>query len=868
MATMLRDVYPTISTDHQGLMRHATSEELIGMKATPSNAVMTFFLNTIDIDSRGIASTLGNINSKMVQISKGTKIYVDDLVFSTTNNIRVHFDGTNSIVEQMNSDDEGLNRIGSIPSYIIADPNLSSKWIRFDVHVRQFNHYTIDTDVIGTFKRIIPYDDSIWYLTATGLFKDGERNLEITYSDINYDKNLVTLRVTDSYNEQHGRHLIVELPNIYMMYEPPKRINIVVHTTKGEMDRRLIDFKPSDFKIVKMVEDYELANVEMQVISTGIINGGSNAKTLDEIRESIINNVTGPLKAPVTKAQLEEKARRDGYEISLYSDMVTHRLFTVSKNISTSLFSGDSVVPNIFLNETHLNPSVTNNNILYKYGAVIVKNETIFITKNGLTLPATDIGLLNTYTRTGGYDADTLSRYLTDNSIFFTPYTNIIYDDYQCSTFDLHDPEIDKLEILNRNIVPLIVNIDEITITTIGDEFHIEMTIAGLDTVDLLLMDLRAQLVIEPFSSSSVGYTGERLYFDNITQITKDNNKTNFIIPMESYVDKLDNILLKGDGNVNSTFVELRTNAKVYLYVPQELSMTTNLYAESGEIRKGTGVFEVTGLTTQSMRIRFGRNLHNMFNETSYGFTARKYKKYTDDIPYFHDEDIYALDEDCSSSSPLQLLHAKGDVKLDSNKEVLYQHRAGDSILEDGLPIVDTLQGIMIKSNILMLEFEYLIARTRRYNDVLSILRENIKQFLEYCDVIGANRLESTNFKYKPNMVSNYVLVEIGGQVRNVKQSIKPDIKLYIEKNANFELDIPFIGRIIHEHLDKEVVRLDEIRDALVTRLGVRTVSMRDLGIGYETEYIKMIKNRFTIGKKLTVDNRIVYDITVLVERV
>jgi len=866
--TATRKVYPTTCDSFESILRHATNDELIGLYATPSDTTITFFISGVDILENGLQSDIGD--SKVVTMTSGTRVKVGDLTFTTLNDIRIHYDGDNSVVEQTSVNDYGFNRYGSLKSYIVTD-NHGGRWIKFEAHLRQYDYEILSFDITGHFDTYIDLKgDQLWFLTADAIYEDRRLPMIITHSDIVYTQDTPTLRV--SVLEDRIR---LTLPNIYnLVGNQPSSIELTLNTTKGNININLSEYVLDEFTIHKSSDDLTLMNVTVNAFSTSVVTGGSDRKSIEEVRRCIIDNVTGALLSPVTISQLREKSLRDGYDINLYSDMTTHRLFTIGKNLPTNMFNTISSEPDIYLNKSILNPDTINYKIDYSSSGVVVKQDTLFESKNGIIKPVTDELLLDTFRGSNGMSRTRLIEYLRDHKIFYTPFTNIIYKDYVCRTVRLDAPIMDNLEIVNRNVfIPYRINIDDYKISFKDDEYLISISLTNIDSINTSTYPVKAQLIIPTAN-------GGKLYFNSDGIVDGTVNVLVFKIPTDSFVNEDDNIRIIGGSSLYSTLVPLRVESQIMIYAIGNIVDNTNVYEDESYLSLPNGIDEITGITNQSIRIEFGQPLDNLFNNTSFQYTERKYKRYESDIPYFYENDVYAFElSACSEDEPdMTIVHRRGDMKrapqtaeqLISGDEgsPLLRYMAGDTILIDGLPIVDEVQGVDIHTNMLMLEFEYKIIRNRIYDDSIDLVKEHIKQFLGFCDIIGENRLESTAFKYKPFKNSGTVLIDNDGVKLRLNQYMRPTLELYVDINSDFTLDIREIGRVIQQEIQKDRISLDDIRKAIKNTLGITAVSIKDLGIDYDSEYIHVIGNQFSLTKKLTQSDEVVYDMDVSIVRV
>ena len=849
-ATLMRSVYPTTCTNMSELLRHATGEELIGLYASPASATFTVFVNTVDILSTGQQSDLSN-ETKYVQISAGTKIVVQGVTYTTTNSVRIHYDGHSSIVEQLKNDEYGFNRYGSIRSVVHTDP-ISGKWVKFDIKTRQFDYQTHKIDIIGALDVEIDHPDSFWYISAKGIFPDGIKDLRITHSDIVYDLNHCTLKV-----EPMGGKFRLHLPNIYQINDKaPLSIEVTVHVTRGKFNANLGDFAYGDFILLRNSIDTTLQNVTIFINSTNIVTGGKDTKTLDEVRESIITNVTGPLITPVTVTQLKERANRDGYNIDLYSDMVTHRLFIISKNIDAYVFKDIKSDPDTYINRTIITEDNKSDTIVSVNGATIVKRYSLF--QNGINgcLPVKDNVLLDTFMGRGGYTKTRMVEIMNNDRHFFTPFVNIIYPDKICRTFDFDSPELSDLEIVNRNTFNSFrVNISEYKIRFIDDAFEIVFKLVGLNTVNLQEFPILMQL--------SITDTDDNVMFFNSDSIpTIDDTRVRFKIPTNSYVTKDDQVMVKENGIWH--LMDINVDIGVMIYTDKEVGEATEVYIDEKLISKPEGLEDITGITRENVRCRFVVPKDNLFNESNFIYTNRKYQTYDEDVPFFYESNVYAFElGECGEEPDMTIVHPRGTPKVDQDGNTIIRFKKGDIKLVDGKPIIDGIRGIELQGNFLMLEAEYKMVNDRLHDDAFLVSKGYINEFLDFAKTLDESSLESTTYKYRPVKDSGLVNVKVYDSIKHLPQQIRPEIELYVDANSNYNLDISRIGRVIQIEIEKDVISLDGIRKALAKELSIVGASVKSLGIGVLTEYITILRNQFALKKLMTPNNEVVYDIDV-----
>ena len=76
-----------------------------------------------------------------------------------------------------------------------------------------------------------------------------------------------------------------------------------------------------------------MANIAILANSRSVLEGGKNETTVDELRESIINNTTGNIDLPITDLQLKRYNEVNGYKLFKVNDVITNRLYIAAKSL-------------------------------------------------------------------------------------------------------------------------------------------------------------------------------------------------------------------------------------------------------------------------------------------------------------------------------------------------------------------------------------------------------------------------------------------------------------------------------------------------------------------------------------------------------
>ena len=205
--------------------------------------------------------------------------------------------------------------------------------------------------------------------------------------------------------------------------------------------------------------------------------------------------------------------------------------------------------------------------------------------------------------------------------------------------------------------------------------------------------------------------------------------------------------------------VGLENNAMLYIYSTDEniLDNSNFLLNEFGKIETKTII-----LTKELLNISLGIKLDYVYNNVLTIFTSKKYVRHTTTKYATYSEDIYrpynnglVIDPVLLNSGKvdlrMELLHEKGSPILDENGEQIVLYKANDLVLNDnGNPIIDKLSGIKRVLDIMMLEYEFMVADSEPYQSYLEIAMNNILAMID-TDMNELNdiTMDVTKIKYK-----------------------------------------------------------------------------------------------------------------------
>lgn len=869
---LIRKLHPTLAIKAEDLAVHLSDEELGNMFATPATAYITFKINTMDLRNNGYRPT--GANYVETTMWKYTEVIILETTFTLLNDIVIRlYDAGGIYVEQIsNTDLISINDIGVIPNYIYND-NAGGSWISFEVPLKQVKRVRYNgTAISGDKFKHMETIGSQYYFSNITYRNSSTGNLDVRLNKSHNEEYLNPLSPTVCITVM-DKEILYKIPDMYNINNNVNGvITIDTYETKGSLDLAINKYTPADFKIVRPDESSDdpskasIVNIILTADSRLTVSGGSNSMSLEDMRKSIIFNTTGTNDLPISRYQLDKKLSYDGFELFKTMDILTERLFVASKNLpelETTLLNAKQ---DVFFNTVKIELDANlNNNFLYiKDDVFIIKSGTVFKEDNGIVsiVDNTEMGFINNLS-----SVNKLS-FFKDRQYFHTPFYYVVNkeeDNTKLRVYDLDNPKINNLKIIGKNTnVNQSVNINKHALVKTDFGYRLIITIIGNDEFKQLNSSLFTGQLSIPLKGSGLSIHFEGTY-DNSSE-DEDKRYLTFDIHTSLFVDS-DNYMevTNGTSTIHDNFVNLLSKGTVYLftYDANISDLTRFLATEIVTSRANT----YTVLAKQEIDLTFGNELQYIYNKMYSTYTDRKYLKHLVDVPMVYPEDVYDVDVEtgtvfkCNNGEIEYLIkHQKGTVVTDEEGNVIYKYRKGDTVIVDGKPVIDLDSGVVRYMDILMFEYIFKLANSNAHINYNSLCVDTIYTWLTINLVeVNSKLLDNTSVLYKSYKTSRDLAIKINGVNYKVPYMVKPAITLYTTRSS-YSVDETLtikntIGKVIHRHLDKDVVSLSNIKDELKLVLsnevtGIKITGLDTLG-NLETLVLADRSTRLSINKLL-----------------
>ena len=852
----IKTIFASLANTRAELLEHATDLELEDLFAVPASNSFTILVNVLSLRNFGYRP----INSDYIEmiLPKYSEVSILNTIFTTTNDVivRIYDDGRTYVEQVMNNELAiAANDIGVIPSDVIEDAE-SAKWIRFILPIKQIMRFTLSTTIIDGANFISEVKTSDFYYYATVAYSNQYTGNKYEYLPVQFDKTYLDKNKPTALYVIGNDGIFIRIPDIYLINNSISgNVEIAVYTTKGAIDLPADAYDASYYSYNIKDDSTSISaskskNITMLFMSAQAISGGKNFPTNEELRDLIIYNSTGPIDTPVNKHNIVEFGLKWGYQVRLALDVVTERIFTATRAFTlpseTELIRAKPNILNALAQ--FVVTDLTNVETAKAYGDVlIIKSKTIFYSENGILKIVKD-DERNLLRNSSVEQLITLTK---NKKYFYNPFYYVIdkkEDVTECRIYDMDNPKVDSVSLLSKNN-SLDVNVNTykygIEWTTTG--YKLTITLNGnIEYNNLDKGSLSAQLRFR--ISDSDGYVSIEGRQISITINDAPVVGFTFDIKTDMYINTDGKLLLNnGYSSVVDKYIDLTTSGNLYIYNPNSLVLDQTKFLTS-ELQGITVDNDTVVYTKESINIIFGCELKYLWNRMYTTYTDRKYKKYSVNVPKVYSEDVYTIDPDTGSKFKLEkqngivkltsnIIHSKGDIVLDVNGDIVYEHLAGDNMLDsNGEPILDIDSGICRNVYMTLLELVFLFANTTAHRNYLDRINSSLREWI-ISDLTKMNKstLEATTLKFIGNRKIDNTKTTINGVPKLIPFGIVPKVTLYTTQNIDsdrFESIKDRIGKIIHDSLESIAIRADTISNLIIDAIGKDIVaSVKIIGL-------------------------------------
>lgn len=833
--------YKAMATTEEALYLHMTDTDYLNRFSTPSKATFAFLISLPEVRLRAVAT--GTDGVRKLVIPRDTTFTVEDTTFTLLypleirimphNGLQIVYDGTNkNPMKPLES---------NIPAWNIYSES-GIDFIRIDLETLQLKATRTNNPVIaaGSFSFNQEFEDNFYYARVfMAKANGGWTEIKTTHSDQVYDPLVVTasLRVEEN-------NLRVTIPPVYFTSNMvTDAIRIDVYSTKGSLDLNLLAYESNSINMVmldygaEVEEKYYIPinNVsEKSVIGLGKTTGGGNGLTFEQLRNRVIYDSLGNRSQPITSYNIKAELENSGYNGVEIIDNVVKRTFVATKalpnpNLPNNPSGAGCIISTFIARIADLAglPTVKDNG-----QRITILPSTIFRRDNGLI----DIVPKAAVDGIRALSAEAQAADINGRQLLYTPF-HYVFDTtnnrFDARAYYFEDPKIVTKTLEGENATTAIEvstgpwwlrKIDEgfelIIATRSGESYR---TLADDRCFAQLSYRANGETAYAHLNGEFVGVddtTGERL-FSFVLESTFDVNSSDQI-----YINNFK--MFTAD-----TIRELATSLITEFYISFIVTDLTNNYNSSpldnqvAEFLLPTDIDNYVTVIREKLVLQFGTALQGLWNKSRPIVSPEDYQRYTTNVPYIYEENVYERNPDGSLKFTLDvdnkpvfnILHHVGDTKLDEDDNVVYRYLQGELIRDEfNRPIPKNPRELRYKVDLFFIDGRYAFATNAKTVAYRESVPRTVVEWVDK-DINGfTNRLiEETDLFFYP-------LTTIG-QIQVITQESDP-ITINAEQGFNVQL---YVDQVVIDNLKLQKDMSETITKELDAMLQARTVSFLNI---------------------------------------
>ena len=533
------------------------------------------------------------------------------------------------------------------------------------------------------------------YSYSAGVYTE----LNQSQSKVVYDTHVPTALVRVLPDEQR---LVITIPQIYFDKGlMGSKLLIEVYTTMGALDINTINIPQTSLQAnfaLKSKDTTEFSaifkNLPFDLImrlASDKITGGSDAIDVDTLRNRVVNDLLYE-KVAITESEMEVYLNDNGFNLKLYRDNVTDRVYHAYRILEDG---NGSVIPSVTLPMRML-PSYANEISTYKLqndDTITILPTTIFryVEAANDVVPLTNDEMQDMLK----LSKEELADFLNNGAYFKTPFHMHVdlSDLYPTATsFDLMCPSVKNVifEAENYDVADKMVAFDAAVThldSGIGG-YRVDLSVSKSDSIKNLDESyFKIYVLVNTRDGYTVGTEAVLTETQEARWIYSFYIRTNYHLFLTEHIGVTN--FENADIPLNEHILPLEADYHVVYMVDKSQIQGTYQdapYAVSQNVPSDL-LDTYVALARQYVTVHLGHSLADVIkNDLEVSSSPRIYETWNHDVPKTYSEDVYETDEngslktetDTEGNVNLMKLATAGDVALDNNGDVIYTHKEGD----------------------------------------------------------------------------------------------------------------------------------------------------------------------------------------------
>ena len=879
--------YPELAQTREDLYRHMSDVDYINVFSSPSVTKLLLVYHKEEILEKAIPS--GDSGMRKLVVPRHTKIMAGEIPFTLQYPIelRVLPHGGIQVVYDNSKPSPLMSLETNQVPYTIENYNAGNEeYIQLEVPAQQLEikSYTAPMIASRVFDKTYSFTDQYYFCRVYASDTNGGwKEIKTTHSDQVFDPLTPTavLKILD------GNKLNVSIPQIYYtsgLISSTLRVDI--YTTRGVLEMAIQGYSADMFGATYADYDNDengKYTVPMQRLVSGYFmasmpaTGGTNGLSFEKLKYRAINNALGKIDVPITNVQIQSQLdllTDAGFSCVTDIDQLTNRLYAASRELPTpdikevSTGMGSNVIT---LSQT-IEQILSKADVMDNGERVTILPTTLYRDEGGY------LSIVDREERNGllSQPQDVLVEQVSNANFFYTPF-HYVYDIaenvLEVRPYFFGSPQVTRRFFVEDNgTMGIGVNSANHNFIRTDEGWKLQVMTSSTDS--LREMDpeaLVAQLAyIPPGEVSRVYLNGVLLGRDTTTK------EWIFEFTFNSTwdVDKEHNVYLdgfEGEGISPHPYpAKLSTVFDIFFGVLDGLVVA----GEYTRIDEAMGKFlysnAVIGLYHEQLTVTLGDSLDGLWARARSTVSEEQYLRYEEDVPELWTTNVPERTETGAvkvvyngSVPSIVYKHRAGDVVKDEDTgNTVYLHRAGQPILQNGVPIVASPRQVLRQVDLCLFDGVYYFVT----NDTDTAYRDTVPaQIVEWVNVTltptRKKLLEKTKLWFHPKTTVGLIDVIVDGSLSLTMQAAQ---RLYIEYYVSESV---YKNELLKDEMRKSTRKTitTAFKEMQVTRNGMETllkdamggdisgVKIKGLGGLRDFNVISMAdeSSRLCIGKKM-----------------
>lgn len=890
MEALTRRQYPAAAATPEDLYLHMSDKDYIGRFAVPAKTTWTFLFKKEEIINAMVSDTISKI--RKVTIPRNSVFRVAETPFSLQYPIDIRQLDHGGL--QIVYDTSVTSPLQELSTNMIDFEEITAydgiTFLKFSAEVSQFDIVTKYNDVSSAsgITTTISHPDQYHHLRVYVQQSDSSwKEILTTHTQQVYDPRTPTAVI----QVLQGK-VTVTIPSIYLSSGLLRgKIRADVYHTKGSVDMMLSSYQLDSFSAEwkhidaadATVYTAPISNLKtFAIYSSETVSGGRSALPMESLRQRVINNSVGPQQLPITNIQLQSSVQDMGYEIVKNVDSITNRIFLATKSlpvpVDLSLITpAASGMTSVLLSFEECRSAY---GVIDNGTSVTLTSNTLYLTKNGIT----KIVSKSAYASLLALSNSGRCTEINKNSYSFSPFYYVL--DSASDIFEMRPYYLDAPQVVSKSFVK-----DNVS-TQMQVSMDVNYSIQKFDSYYKLILKTRSndnykaltdqEVFAQLYYTSSKQGSPAYMLSDN-TYVTEDKERVFEFTMRTDFALDADDTLDQKSFSVSRSTVSTRCDLLQDINVLFGCVMPSNTVLERTSIDDAMGIDQLgtyilnggklVGIAHEKLRIEFGHSLKTLWAQAKTVPGSVPYKKYTEDVPLYYEQDVFDLDPltgsaftvDTSGNLVYKYLHKEGDPLLDKDGKQMYLHRTGEAVLDStGKPVPEG-DGAAIMLHLVdtfVIEGAYRFANDKAAIDYRNYFASSLVGWLtKDLTMLSSHLLDQTKVYFYPKVTKGNIRVLAANGIENTidaSQSFKFTLSVPDKTYANSELLAALTKttiRTLDEVLKNATVAVSAIEYALRNKYGDDVIDVKLESLGWAAEYNAITvldnSNRLSIKKRL-----------------